>query len=88
MSDDNRNAADRVRHILQAMERSIVTARKRRLNEDQETQGTPGERSETPKPPLQDGEERPVTRLRARPKRPSTFTPDRDDRPPYQSQAS
>ncbi|MHC5002116.1 MAG: hypothetical protein ACYTJ0_03250 [Planctomycetota bacterium] len=90
MSDDTRNAADRVRHILQAMERSIVTARRRRLNTGQEQQ--PDEPSKPAQPPTgtSDQQQQPAApatpRLRARPKRPSGATSSFDE-PPYHSQA-
>lgn len=64
--DQSRSAAERVRPILQAMERSIETARRRRL---QESQGfsrpgpVPASPTATPSAP--------PPRLKARPKRPS-----------------
>ena len=74
--DNARPVADRVRHILQAMERSIDAARQRRLyagepqhNEEEDQVGPPPSEpremlgTESSDPP----------RLKARPKRPSPF---------------
>ena len=87
MSDDPRNAADRVRHILQAMERSIATARRRRLNDGQDPQSTeqPATPSAVPNPP-ESRTDQSSPRLRARPKRPSNIVSNFDD-PTYRSQA-
>lgn len=73
--DKNRPAADRVRPILQAMERSIETARQRRLNCSPVA---------SPPPTITPSEPRPAAailgegrlRLKARPKRPSVLLPD------------
>ena len=75
--DNARSAAERVRPILQAMERSIDTARQRRLH----TSGIPV-REMVPVTPIkqetseavvgQDGE--PAPRLKARPKRASPLS--------------
>ena len=78
--DNVRSAAERVRPILRAMERSIDSARRKRLQEtkDEET-GT-----ETVAPePSENGE--PAVRLKARPKRPSSLLGSR--RADYHSEA-
>lgn len=78
--ENPRNAADKVRPILQAMERSIDTARRRRLN----TEDEPATAEEAaPSAPSQPASIRPEQgdepesanppRLKARPKRPSSF---------------
>jgi hypothetical protein len=82
--NDARSAADKVRPILQAMERSIATARQRRLNQEDRSadvtpQTTPLQTQET-----QTGDQE-VPRLRARPKRPSSLTAPPDST--YRSQA-
>ena len=89
MSDDPRNAADRVRHILQAMERSIAAARRRRLNDGQEPQ--PTEQAAAPPPVAvptnpESRDDQASPRLRARPKRPSNIASDYDGST-YRSQA-
>lgn len=70
--ENARTAADRVRGILQSMERSIDEARRERLHRDDPTPAprvaprpVPLDRTETDEP---DGE-RPPQRLKARPKR-------------------
>ncbi len=84
------NAADRVRPFLQAMERSIDAARQRRLNRPGPAAPTTPAAATTE---LVGGTHEtrtgndPPPRLRARPKRPSTFIASRDD-PDYRSQAS
>ena len=63
--DQSRSAAERVRPILQAMERSIEAARRRRLHESQGfTRPGPVPASPTTTP------DAPLPRLKARPKRP------------------
>ena len=87
---NQKNAADRVRPFLRAMEQSIDAARQRRLNRPSPVA--------TPTPPqasteLVGGtadaqtENVPPARPRARPKRPSTFVASYDE-PDYRSQAS
>ncbi len=72
--DKTRPVAERVRPILQAMERSIDAARQRRLHEagpparEASPVPTPTERQETAV------EAEPATRLKARPKRPSPLS--------------
>jgi hypothetical protein len=79
----NRPAADRVRPILEAMERSIETARQRRLD-------TSGASAPAPAAPAQSRPTLPMAgdgrfRLKARPKRPGVLLPDVDR--PLQSRA-
>jgi hypothetical protein len=80
--DKSRAAAERVRPILQAMERSIDSARRKRLH-------NPTDADADPAPPVQhsapspNGESAP--RMKARPKRPSSFL--NADGSPYRSQA-
>ena len=73
--EESRSAVDRVRPVLQAMERSIDAARRRRLD-------TGPIRTDDPRPLIAPdhhakfGEHPPLARLRARPKRsipPSAF---------------
>jgi hypothetical protein len=75
--EKSRPAADRVRPILQAMERSIDAARRRRLHAGAvEEEDAPAPAVPDTSQPLRIGE--PGARLKARPKRPSAF-PRRDD---------
>ncbi|MBT8484869.1 MAG: hypothetical protein HKO59_03565 [Phycisphaerales bacterium] len=71
--DKSRPAAERVRPILEAMERSVTAARQRRLHggtpASTPTPPTPG--TSTLEPPARD-EETP-TRLKARPKRATPY---------------
>ena len=60
-----RSTADRIRPILEAMERSIETARRRRLHK---ADGSPSPRPFTSQDPRLDGND--VPRRKARPKRP------------------
>jgi hypothetical protein len=84
--DKPRPAAERVRPILQAMERSIDAARRRRLH----TTGDDGKEENVAKPAEHEtappnGE--PAPRLKARPKRPGSFS-DPDGGESFHSRAS
>lgn len=90
--DKSKAKLDRVRPILQAMERSIDAARKRRTADDAPAEETPGpeETAETPRPPAAvpgtgavDPET--ATRMRARPKRPRGFQDVPPPTPPTRS---
>ncbi len=74
--DKSRPAAERVRPILQAMERSIDAARRRRLGNDEAPEAEVDARPTNLDPALPLGD-RPA-RLKARPKRVSPF-PGYDD---------
>jgi hypothetical protein len=63
-----RNAADRVRPFLQAMERSISAARQRRLNKP-----APGSLASASASPEESAADDGRLRLRARPKRPGNL---------------
>ncbi len=70
--EQSRSAAERIRPILQAMERSIETARRRRLHDSQQpTSHGPSELLET-------ASDEPARRLKARPKRTPPFMRPRD----------
>ncbi len=72
--DKSRPVAERVRPILNAMERSIDAARRRRLHLDDEPEQAVARPAPTPPEtpaPCDDD----VPRLKARPKRPSSFPP-------------
>ena len=84
--DRSRPAAERVRHILRAMEQSIDAARQRRLHTHDHHDGRPGG-VETAKHDSPTGGEEPVTRLKARPKRPSHLS-SIDGGPSFRSRAS
>jgi hypothetical protein len=78
--ENPRNAADKVRPILQAMERSIDSARRRRLNTEDATpapdEPRPQDAGQMPhiRPDEADEPEAATPpRLKARPKRPSSF---------------
>jgi len=66
----SRSTAERIRPILQAMERSIESARLRRLNKSHDPTAT---RALEPGQPLSEDGQRP--RRKARPKRPSPIPP-------------
>ena len=70
--EQSRSAAERIRPILQAMERSIETARRRRLNDSR------GPVSRGPSEPLKTPSDKPAPRLKARPKRTPPFMTTRD----------
>ena len=83
--NDKRNAVDRVRPFLLAMEHSIAAARQRRLNDGDSTARAasvvqPASAAE----PTNDDQA--VPRLRARPKRPSAPVSGYEE-PTYHSQA-
>lgn len=78
--DKSRAAAERVRPILQAMERSIDSARRRRLHETPDAD--PASQAQHPDP-TGNGDSAP--RTKARPKRPSSFLKPDENR--YSSQA-
>ena len=78
LMDKSKPAADRVRPILQAMERSIDAARQRRTRETRPGQPQDTPNPVTPDPTAPDGEQ---PRLRARPKRSTPMT-GMDDRTP------
>ena len=85
--DNSRPAAERVRHILRAMEQSIDAARQRRLHTNDHRDGHPGGPETIPHtPPSPTGEE-PATRLKARPKR-SSHLSNFDGGPSFRSRAS
>ena len=70
--DQSRSAAERIRPILQAMERSIEMARRQRLHDSQ------GPATRGPSEPLEMTSEKPAPRLKARPKRTPPFMTTRD----------
>ncbi|MHC4106732.1 MAG: hypothetical protein ACYSTY_01470 [Planctomycetota bacterium] len=70
--EQSRSAAERIRPILQAMERSIETARRRRLHDSQ------GPSSRGPSEPLERASDQPAPRLKARPKRTPPFMTTRE----------
>jgi hypothetical protein len=63
-------AAERVRHILRMMDRSIDTARQHRLRESN-PQDPPGEQATTEITDRTNGADNPPVRQKARPKRPA-----------------
>ncbi len=83
--DKSRPAADRVRPILQAMERSIDAARQRRLHSPDGQEADP--QVATPISTGTPTEGEPATRLKAKPKRPPQM-PGFDRGEPFQSRAS
>ncbi len=66
--EDSRSAAERIRPILQAMERSIEDMRRRRLNSSEKAVGP--RRIDPEKPSAEQKEQ---ARRKARPKRPSAL---------------
>ena len=92
--DTPRPAAERVRHILQAMERSIDSARRQRLHTSspapQPFSAAPPPQAVFPRPaaslPQQPSQNGATQRLKARPKRADTFASP-FDQPIYRSQA-
>ncbi len=66
----SRSTAERIRPILEAMERSIESARLRRLHKSHDPTAT---RTQEPGQPLSEDGQRP--RRKARPKRPSPMLP-------------
>ncbi len=82
--DKSKAKLDRVRPILQAMERSIDAARRRRtMDEVPETPAAPEPEPTEPTRPIGSGPVDPetATRMRARPKRPRGFDDVRPVRP-------
>jgi hypothetical protein len=65
----SKTTADRIRPILQAMERSIESARRRRLNQDEELPPPPSAQP-PPAPPVNGADS---GRRKARPKRPTSL---------------
>ena len=65
---NSKNTADRIRPYLQAMEQSITAARQRRMNEQRPADSSAATPASRP-----DAAPATPARLRARPKRPSSF---------------
>jgi len=77
--DKSKSAADRIRPILQAMERSIDAARAARTHQGRPAPASPPEAIEVDDEPRPTGKVDPETasRMRARPKRPAPLPDDR-----------
>ena len=74
--EQSKSAAERIRPILQAMDRSIEAARRRRLHDSQRPT------SRGPSEPPEMASDEPARRLKARPKRTPPFMTTRDGSKP------